>query len=129
MLPVMFWIHGGDLVYGSGNMAHYSPTPDVTKSTRAVYVSINYRLGPMGFLTLDTLSQSSPSRTSGNYGLMDMMLALHWVRDNIRNFGGNPNKVCTVISIQISKNSLPGLGKNLSSFFGCPLRHLKLCIS
>ena len=94
-LPVMFWIHGGSLVYGSGNMAHMTPTPDVTKSTRAVYVSINYRLGPMGFLTLDTLSQSSSSGTSGNYGLMDMILALQWVRDNIRNFGGDPNKVYT----------------------------------
>lgn len=92
-LPVMFWIHGGSFIMGSGNWAPFCPTADVTKATRAVYVSLNYRLGPMGFLTLDTLSQSSPTGTSGNYALMDMMLALQWVKDNIKNFGGNPNKV------------------------------------
>lgn len=92
-LPVMFWIHGGDLVYFSGNYHAYSPSPTVTKATAAVYVSINYRLGPMGFLTLDVLSKESASGTSGNYGLMDMLLALHWVKNNIGNFGGDPNKV------------------------------------
>ena len=90
--PVMFWIHGGDLVFSSGNSSTYMPTPELTSSTDAVYVSLNYRLGPMGFLTLETLNENSTSGTSGNYGLMDMILALHWVRDNIRNFGGNPDK-------------------------------------
>ena len=90
--PVMLWIHGGYLIYGSGNITSYMPTPELTSSTDAVYVSFNYRLGPMGFLTLETLSENSTSGTSGNYGLMDMILVLHWVRDNIRNFGGNPDK-------------------------------------
>lgn len=91
--PVMFWIHGGNFVHGSGNTPPMSPTPDVTKSTHAVYISFNYRLGPFGFLALDVLSQNSSHGTSGNYGLEDTIMALEWVRDNIRNFGGNPNKV------------------------------------
>ncbi|XP_076459937.1 neurotactin-like [Babylonia areolata] len=94
--PVMFWIHGGDLLYGSGHSPPMSPTPEATKSTQAVFVSVNYRLGPFGFLALDALSRNSSSGTSGNYGLMDTVLALEWVRDNIRNFGGNPNKVTVV---------------------------------
>nr|KAG5710474.1 hypothetical protein BaRGS_022292 [Batillaria attramentaria] len=92
-LPVMVWIHGGDLVFFSGNYPGYSPNPSVTKATGAVYVSMNYRLGPLGFLSLDVLSKESPSGTSGNYGLMDIILVLQWVRDNIRNFGGDPSKV------------------------------------
>ncbi|KAL8587513.1 hypothetical protein ACOMHN_000919 [Nucella lapillus] len=115
--PVMFWIHGGDFVHGSGNAPPMSPTPDVTKSTHAVYVSINYRLGPFGFLALDVLSRNSSHGTSGNYGLLDTVLALEWVRDNIRNFGGNPNKVtvfgqgsgATLIQALLATTSTPSI--------------------
>lgn len=92
-LPVMVWIHGGDLVYGSGHAPAWSPTGEAATATRTVYVSLNYRLGPFGFLALDELAHGSSTGTSGNYGLMDVIVALQWVRDNIKNFGGNPNKV------------------------------------
>lgn len=93
----MVWIHGGFLVYLSGNTPGYSPTPELATSTNAVYISFNYRLGPLGFLSLDLLSKASGTRRSGNYGLLDQLLALRWVRDNIKNFGGNPNKVIGVV--------------------------------
>ncbi|XP_076459354.1 neurotactin-like [Babylonia areolata] len=92
-LPVMVWIHGGYLLFGSGSMSPFCPTSDLTRSMRAVFVSMNYRLGPMGFLALDVLRKGSTTGSTGNYGLMDIILALQWVRDNIRNFGGNPNMV------------------------------------
>ena len=106
-LPVFFWIHGGNLVFGSGNTPSYMPTPELTSSTNAVYVSLNYRLGPMGFLTLETLNENSTSGTSGNYGLMDIIVALHWVKDNIRNFGGNPDKARHVVSFCKSCLNVP----------------------
>lgn len=92
-LPVIFWIHGGYLLAMNGHYPGYSPNPELVKDTEAVFVSFNYRLGPFGFLTLDVLSKASPDGRSGNYGLMDQILALEWVRDNIRNFGGDPGKV------------------------------------
>jgi len=80
--PVMFWIHGGGFNTGSGNaMPHYLIDEDI------VLVRINYRLGPLGFLSL-----GSP-RVSGNQGIRDMILALQWVQGNIDMFGGDPEKV------------------------------------
>ena len=80
--PVMFWIHGGGFNTGSGNaMPHYLIDEDI------VLVRINYRLGPLGFLSLGT------PRVSGNQGIRDMILALHWVQANIEMFGGDPGKV------------------------------------
>ncbi|KAH9519764.1 hypothetical protein Btru_070851 [Bulinus truncatus] len=92
LLPVLVWIHSGDLVYGSGNMAGMSPTPAVAVSTKAVYVSFNYRLGAFGFLSLDQL-KTGADKSAGNYGFMDQQMALKWVRDNIGSFGGNKNLV------------------------------------
>ncbi|XP_046580393.1 para-nitrobenzyl esterase-like [Haliotis rubra] len=92
-LPVMVWIHGGDLVVGNGSMVAYSPNPEVARDLQFVFVSMNYRLGPLGFMTLDLLSKASETRTSGNYGFMDQIQVLKWVQSNIRNFGGDPNKV------------------------------------
>ncbi|XP_067672210.1 para-nitrobenzyl esterase-like [Haliotis asinina] len=92
-LPVMVWIHGGDLVDGNGSMVGYSPNPEVAKDLQFVFVSMNYRLGPMGFMTLDLLSKASETGTSGNYGFMDQIQVLKWVQSNIRNFGGDPGKV------------------------------------
>lgn len=87
-LPVMVWIHGGSLTELSGNFPTYSPSEEVAEATNMVYVSMNYRLNAFGFMTLST-----PLRLTGNYGFMDQILALKWVQDNIRNFGGNPNLV------------------------------------
>lgn len=83
--PVMVWIHGGSFSSGSGDSWVYGP--DFFVNENVVLVTINYRLGILGFLgTADGASQ-------GNYGLKDMVEALRWVRTNIASFGGNPNQV------------------------------------
>jgi para-nitrobenzyl esterase len=89
LLPVMFWIHGGGLVVGESD--GYDPTPLVSKGV--IVVSINYRLGELGFLAHPALSAESPVGASGNYGLMDQQAAMRWVQRNIRNFGGDPANV------------------------------------
>ena len=90
-LPVMFWIHGGGYTGGSGSSAIYDGTP--LAADAAVVVTINYRLNVFGFMAHPALSGESPHGASGNYGLMDMVAALEWVRDNIATFGGDPNRV------------------------------------
>jgi para-nitrobenzyl esterase len=86
-LPVMVWIHGGDLTAGESN--DYNPGGLVRDGT--VVVTINYRLGALGFLADPALK--SPNGSSGDYGLMDQQAALRWVQQNIRQFGGNPRNV------------------------------------
>ncbi|GFN81026.1 carboxylic ester hydrolase [Plakobranchus ocellatus] len=95
LLPVLVWIHSGDFNYGSGHARGMSPTAQLAAFTKAVYISFNYRLGVFGFLALDALREDGklPFGATGNYGIMDQQLALHWVKDNARNFGGDPNKI------------------------------------
>jgi para-nitrobenzyl esterase len=90
-LPVMVWIHGGALVGGGSS----EPLYDGVKLARQgiVLVSINYRLGLLGYLAHPSLSAESPQHLSGNYGLLDQVEALKWVRDNIAAFGGDPDQV------------------------------------
>ena len=88
-LPVMVWIHGGSNRAGDGHDVVDSP---ITRRG-VVLVTIQYRLGVFGFLSLPALTSESPVRASGNYGLMDQIAALQWVKENIANFGGDPNKV------------------------------------
>ncbi|MBN1630785.1 MAG: carboxylesterase family protein, partial [Thermoleophilia bacterium] len=90
-LPVMVWIHGGSFESGSGSMAIYDGANLATKGV--VVVTINYRLGPLGFLAHPALSAESADGVSGNYGLLDQVAALHWVRNNIAGFGGDPSNV------------------------------------
>jgi para-nitrobenzyl esterase len=87
--PVMVWIHGGALAVGESN--EYDATRLVQRGV--VVVTINYRLGALGFLAHPALTGESPDRISGNYGFKDQQAALKWVRRNIRAFGGNPEKV------------------------------------
>ena len=87
-LPVMVWIHGGSLVTGSGGL--YDPTPLVTKGN-VIVVTINYRLGALGFLAHPALD--SEGHLNANYGLMDQQFALQWVQRNIEAFGGDPERV------------------------------------
>jgi len=87
-LPVMVWVHGGSLRTGAGD--EYNPTALVGHGV--IVVTINYRLGALGFLA-DAALASRPGGPSGNYGLMDQQAALRWVQRNIRGFGGNPGKV------------------------------------
>ena len=88
--PVMVWIHGGAFQVGSAE--DYDPTKLITLGD-VVVVTINYRLGALGFLAHPALSAESPDGVSGNYGILDQQLALRWVHDNIAAFGGNPKRV------------------------------------
>lgn len=89
--PVMIWIHGGALVTGSSKESLYDGAPLAREGV--VVVSINYRLGVLGWLAHPDLSAESPAGISGNYGLMDQVRALEWVKQNIASFGGDPDQV------------------------------------
>src|SRR5262244_1250646 len=89
LLPVMFWIHGGALVVGESD--GYDPSNLVAEDV--IVVTINYRLGELGFLAHSVLAAESSAGASGNYGLLDQQAALRWVRRNIRAFGGDPDNV------------------------------------
>ncbi|XP_029626301.1 cholinesterase-like [Salmo trutta] len=84
--PVMVWIHGGYLHMLSRGEEGYSLREELAAMTEVVYISFNYRLNSLGFLTLKLL-------LSGNYGFMDQIAALKWVQRNIHVFGGDPNQV------------------------------------
>jgi len=88
--PVMVWIHGGAFQVGSAE--DYDPTRMIATGD-VVVVTVNYRLGVLGFLAHPALSAESADGISGNYGILDQQLALKWVRDNIASFGGNPRRV------------------------------------
>ena len=90
-LPVMVWIHGGGFVNGSATAALYDGAALARQGV--VVVSLNYRLGRFGFFAHPALTAESPSGPLANYGLMDQIAALGWVRDNIRAFGGDPGQV------------------------------------
>jgi para-nitrobenzyl esterase len=87
-LPVMVWIHGGSLLTGESN--DYNPAALVRSGV--IVVTINYRLGALGFLA-DAALASAPGGPSGDYGLMDQQAALRWVQRNIGGFGGDPGDV------------------------------------
>jgi para-nitrobenzyl esterase len=89
--PVMVWIHGGSYTGGSWAEPLYDGTS--LASQGAVVVGINYRLGSLGWLALPSLQRESPSGSAGNYGLLDMLEALHWIQRNIEAFGGNPHNI------------------------------------
>jgi para-nitrobenzyl esterase len=89
--PVFFWIHGGALVSGSSREALYDGKQLAARG--AIVVSINYRLGVLGWFAHPELGRESPQRLSGNYGLLDQIAALRWVRANIAAFGGDPANV------------------------------------
>lgn len=89
--PVMVWIHGGTLIWGTGHSPMYAGRAFAERGV--VLVSINYRLGVLGYLAHPELSTESADGVSGNYGLLDQIAALHWVRENIAAFGGDPNNV------------------------------------
>ena len=90
-LPVMVWIHGGGYRLGSGSGPTYDGAP--LAANGVVLVTFNYRLNVFGFLAHPALSAESGRDASGNYGLMDMVAALEWVRDNASAFGGDPSRV------------------------------------
>jgi para-nitrobenzyl esterase len=90
--PVMFWIHGGGGTQGAGSYSIFNGAR-LADEREVVVVTINYRLGPFGFLALPELAEEDENNSTGNYGLLDAIAALEWVRDNIENFGGDPGNV------------------------------------
>jgi para-nitrobenzyl esterase len=89
--PVFFWIYGGALWGGASRDPLYDGMQLAERGV--IVVSINYRLGPLGWLALPQLSAESPQGVSGNYGLLDQIQALKWVQRNISAFGGDPSNV------------------------------------
>lgn len=117
-LPVMLWIHGGALVSGSG--AQYDPSV-MAAANNIIVVTINYRLGALGWLVEPGLLAQTPSAfenigDGGNYGLMDQQFAMQWTQRNIARFGGDPRKVT------IAGESAGGLSvsSNLASITTAP---------
>ncbi len=90
-MPVLVYIHGGGFGAGTGSTIDGTP---LAGTQQMVVVTLNYRLGALGWLALDALdAETRNGSSSGNYGFLDMLAALRWVRDNIDEFGGNPGNV------------------------------------
>ena len=83
--PVFFWIHGGGFSLGGGDLG---TGPDYLLESGVTVVTINYRLGPLGFLALEGRDD-----ITGNQGLKDQLMALRWIKKNIASFGGDPNRI------------------------------------
>jgi para-nitrobenzyl esterase len=83
-LPVLVYVHGGGNLIGSGQEFNGA---QLTKHTNSIIVTINYRLGPLGWFKHKSLKTSDPLDDSGNYGLLDIFKSLEWIRDNIEAFG------------------------------------------
>jgi len=105
-LPVMVWIHGGGFVAGSSS----EPRQDAGNLSKkgVMVVSMNYRMGVFGFLAHPKLTRESGHGASGNYGLLDQVAALEWVKKNIATFGGDPDNV-TIFGESAGSDSVSGL--------------------
>lgn len=90
-LPVMVWIHGGGFVFGSGGGPNFSGASFTRQGV--LLVSMNYRLGRLGFFAFPALSQENSTNPTGNYAYMDQIAALQWIQRNITAFGGDPGNV------------------------------------
>ena len=90
-IPVLVWIYGGGFSFGSTAEPGYNGEKLAKKGI--VFVSIAYRVGQLGFLAHPELSAENPNRVSGNYGILDQIAGLQWIKNNIAAFGGDPNKV------------------------------------
>ncbi|MBA3500574.1 MAG: carboxylesterase family protein [Myxococcota bacterium] len=92
-LPVMLWLHGGAFIFGSGGDSYYSGRY-LAETYNVIVITVNYRLGALGFLAHPALTSEDPSYpSSGNYGLEDQFVALEWVQRNAKAFGGDPSRV------------------------------------
>ena len=88
--PVVVWLHGGGNKMGR---SQHNPLGPALSRSGLVVVSVNYRLGPFGFLAHPALTAESEHHASGNYGLLDQLEALRWVRANVSRFGGDPSQI------------------------------------
>ena len=111
-LPVMMWIHGGGNTTGSAHV--YDPSLLVSKH-KVIVVTIQYRMGPLGWFRHPALETSSSTKSdiSGNYGTLDTIKALEWINKNIQSFGGDPRNV-TVFGESAG-------GHNAAAIFASPL--------
>ncbi len=112
--PVLVWLHGGGFTNGSGIEQDGYHGENISRYGDIVFVSLNHRLGPIGFSDLSAVG-GEKYKDSGNVGMLDIIFALEWVRDNISNFGGDPSnvtvmgqsgggsKVCTVTAMPAAK--------------------------
>jgi len=113
-LPVYVWIHGGGNSIGAADMVPDYFGHRVASASRVVFVSVNYRLGPFGWLALPALREGvSAEEDSGNFGTLDLVRALAWIRDNVEAFGGDPR------TVMISGESAGGM--NVLSLIASPL--------
>jgi para-nitrobenzyl esterase len=112
--PVLFYIHGGGFSGGSGNNDVYDGVR-LARRGDAVVVTVNHRLNVFGYLYLAGLSSSPDLADAGNAGMLDLVLALQWVRDNIAEFGGDPNRVLIF--------GQSGGGAKCATLMGMPAAH------
>jgi para-nitrobenzyl esterase len=129
-LAVMVWFYGGGFQAGSSSEPRYDGENFATKGI--IVVSVNYRLGVFGFFSFPALTEESREHASGNYGLMDQIAGLRWVKQNIAAFGGDPDKVTiageSAGSLSVSALMASPLAKGLfrgaigesGAFFGRP---------
>jgi para-nitrobenzyl esterase len=114
-LPVLVYVYGGGFVAGDGSEPRYDGESMAKKGI--VVVTMNHRLGVFGFLAHPELTNESPHRASGDYGLLDQNTALQWVQQNIAAFGGDPKRVTiageSAGSISVSAHMVSPLSKNL----------------
>ena len=132
--PVMVWFHGGGHSSGTGSAKIFDGTTMAKKGV--VMVTANYRLGPFGFLAHPALTAESEQQASGNYGILDHVATLEWVRDNVAAFGGDPGNVtifgqsagswsvCVLQASPLAKGLFhKGIGHS-GGCFGAPRAHL-----
>jgi para-nitrobenzyl esterase len=126
--PIMVWFHGGAFLVGSGSLPIFDG--EALARRGIVLLTVNYRLGRLGFLAHPELSAEQPYRSSGNYGHLDQIAALRWVQRNVTAFGGDPNRVtifgqsagsssaCTLMASPLAKGLFHRvIGQSGGSFF------------
>jgi len=129
-LPVLFWIHGGAFMHGCSSEKEFDGEGFAKKGV--LMVSVNYRVNAFGFFTHPGLEKENPEGVSGNYGILDQIFALQWVRQNISAFGGDPERItvcgqsagCMSVQTIISSPLAKGMaaGAILQSGTGLPPR-------
>ena len=132
--PVMVWFHGGGHRSGVGSAKIFDGTAMAKKGV--LMVTANYRLGPIGFLAHPALTAESHHAASGNYGILDHIATLEWVRDNIAAFGGDPDNVtifgqsagswsvCALQASPLARGLFHRAIGHSGGCFGAPRRHL-----
>jgi para-nitrobenzyl esterase len=141
LLPVMIWLHGGGNagLSGAGTASYGGVVYDgslMVERGGVVFVTYNLRLGVLGFLAHPALDAERPEKISGNYGSLDQIAMLQWVRNNIRNFGGDPDRVflfgtsagggniCALMTSPLAQNLFHGVAMQSSVPTSCELQTL-----